>query len=231
MNRFKILAVLVGILVFAEGSGLIYFAHKAQKQARRLEALSQDLQSVEPGREKATKEKREFEGKYKNLLTEYEALKKDRDNVLVQTKRLLQEKRSSEGLEESVAELEEEKQLLEAANEEVLDQNEELQAKIEELEIEQSALEEERDEFEELYEKAQAGTAITELRNKASVLEKANKEIVSTWTNEYKTLKDEFRQATKEVGKLKENKDKAEAKVEELSEELAALKKDAFGPA
>ena len=36
MNRFKILVIVVGLLIFVEGSGLIYFANKYQETRSKM---------------------------------------------------------------------------------------------------------------------------------------------------------------------------------------------------
>ena len=92
MKQFKILAIFVGILVLVMGAGLLYFAHRSQEQSEKEAELTKTLEGIEPGYKKLNREKMEADSKYSDLLKEYNALRSDRDNVLIQTKRLLQEK-------------------------------------------------------------------------------------------------------------------------------------------
>ena len=224
MKQFKIVAIFVGILVLVMGAGLLYFAHMSQEQAEKEAELTKTLEGIEPGYKKLSKEKMEAESKYAELLKEYDALRKDRDNVLIQTKRLLQEKNDFEELKASMPELQEENLLLEGEKQRALEQSRELEEDIKDIEAAKAAVEEERNHFQREYESLQKSSAIKGLTQKISNLTKENKTITDVYRKKYDTLEKDFKQVDKKSGKLQESLDKAEAKIGVLEDKLAELK-------
>lgn len=109
MNKFKLSIILVGVLIFAESVGLIYFAARSQDLSRKLEAMT-------PGYQKLSQDDLALKNKLADLLKENQVMKVDRDNVLAQTKSLMGERTRANELAASlekanagVAKLEKEK--------------------------------------------------------------------------------------------------------------------------
>lgn len=221
MKKFKILITLVVMLAFAEAIGLMYFAHKFQSSSKQLETVTR-----EPGYEEIKMENKGLKDKYAELLEKYGVLERDRDNVLLQAKRLLEERRSNVGMEASLENLETEVRLLREDKNKLLSQNEGLSAKVEELGGIKAELEAERDGFKEAYENAKKASAIRDLEKKISSLEKENREALSGLQKKYNTLDKEFDRSQKEIERLKDDKYNAAIKIKELSESLKESKRD-----
>jgi chromosome segregation ATPase len=225
MKRIKIIAILIGILVFTSGAGLVYFANRYQNQTEEIETLAKELKDVEPERRKLDRENREFKSKYTNLLQEYEALKGDRQNVLLQTKRLLKEKGEYLGIEESLSDLQKEMKLLETEREEALEQAQAAQGEFRKLQSIHLDLEKEKDDYRKKYERIQKGIALKELQEKLSQIEEESKETASSLQKEYDALVRDFNDAEKELSKLQEDKNKKEARIKVLRDSLGEYKK------
>ncbi len=78
MDKFKILIILIIVFIFAEGAGLIYFANK-----------SQQIKKARPKIEEISAEKQELERRYEEVSLKYKVVERDRNNLLIQTKRLI----------------------------------------------------------------------------------------------------------------------------------------------
>ena len=96
MNKSKILALVIGILILCEAIGVIYFASKTYNLSRKNQAMAAKIESIQPGYARMTKESeesmaksREAIAKYKEMEKELESVKADRENILAQTKNLL----------------------------------------------------------------------------------------------------------------------------------------------
>ena len=137
MNRFKILVVLVGLLIFAEGSGLIYFATKYQEMITFSNAskLSGDTKDA-----KAVLDVKTDTSEYRQLLSKYEAIKLDRDNLIVQTKRIFSEKRESQELIEKVESLEKSNRELSIARDKAVNASNDLEKRLEAIKVAQKGL-------------------------------------------------------------------------------------------
>lgn len=225
MNKFRILVTLVFILLIAEGAGIVYFAHKSQE-------LSKSAEDKEPIYRKLSREKQELSKKYTGLLNKVEGIERDRDNVLAQAKRFIEEKKRSKELEASLEESEAGKESLNLEKKEILEQNKELKKTIEGLKNRQAEIEKlqkeiglERDQLKEDYENVKKGTAIKELQDKASLLQEENKNILSTLEKERGASNKKLQLAEKELTKLKSSNDSLEKDVMDLREGLEAFKK------
>lgn len=95
MNKLKVSIILVGVLIFAESIGLIYFAARSRDLSRKLEEIT-------PGYQKLSQDEPELKNKLAALLKENATLKADRDNVLAQTKGLMGEKNRANELAASL---------------------------------------------------------------------------------------------------------------------------------
>lgn len=148
---------------------------------------------------------------YTELVKKYEMIKRDRDNLLIQTKRLLEQKRSNRELEEDFEKkLQTDKELLEGEKNQILGVNQKLREEIknllQKLDESQVKLESERERFEMLYEEAKRGTRIKELEKTISELKKDARQQISLLKEENK----------KEIYLLKKEKE----------EEISALRKE-----
>ena len=98
------------ILIVAEGLGLVYLKYKSS-------GLNEKMQGIGPQLESISKEDKEMRSKYNDLLKENEAVKEDRNNLVVQAKTFLVERTHAseveKQLEESVAKAQKEKEGLE----------------------------------------------------------------------------------------------------------------------
>ena len=214
MNKFKIPIILIGVLIFGESAGLIYFAYKSQGLARQLSQAQKRLQEIAPNYERLSKEEQDLKSKYTDLLKESEAIKEDRANLLVQTKNLLGEKGRAEELAASlgkansdIAQLRKEKQDLES-------QTVALKDEISKLEGSEAKLIKERDEFKLAYEKARKDTTIKELKNEIANLGKVKSNLESNLKNK-----------DKEIEQLQAQRTKLEGTKEQLSGQVKEQKK------
>ncbi|MFH1867911.1 MAG: tetratricopeptide repeat protein [Candidatus Omnitrophota bacterium] len=234
MNKFKMMAICVGILVFVEGAGVLYFAHRAQ-------ALSEELENVAPGLKEELnilkKEKQKLEEERSSLADENERIKKDRENLLAQTKFLLNHKAKAEELDNAMKALEAKKQEIETGltsrNKELEDtlrserekfgtehsalkqQNSKLQGVVKQLMYIQKEVESERDYLQEAYDKLKDKSTITEF-----------KKTISNITKDNKDLDNKFKLAERDTEKLKDLKNKADARIESLETSLDEYKKN-----
>ena len=107
MNKSKILALVIGILILCEAIGVIYFASKTYNLSRKNQALTAKIETFQPGYAKMSRESEEAEAKsreavtkYKEMAKELELVKADRENILAQTKRLLANRARVQDLED-----------------------------------------------------------------------------------------------------------------------------------
>lgn len=234
MSKFRMLAISVGILIFIEGAGLIYFVYRTQKLTEKLESVAPELK-----RELLVlkKTKQEAEEEHRALTNENEKLKSDRENLLAQTKFLLKHKAKAEELEGSLAAITAKKEEIEttmtAKNKELEEmlkaereefgkahsglkqQNSKLQGVIKQLMYIQKEVEKERDYLQEAYDK---------LKDKSTI--KEFKKTISNLTKDNKNLDNKFKLAERDKKKLEGLKNKADARIESLEEDLAKYKKD-----
>lgn len=248
LNKITILAILVGALIFAEGSGLIFFANKSQKLSKELARLSKEKERVEiqlPP-EELVKEQKELQGKYLELLKKFEAVKADRDNLIIQAKRLLEEKKPKEPGEtdSTPAEFKAEIERLKAQKNEAVGENQRLYEEITQLKNAQAGLEAERDGYKQDYEKVKEGTAlgksytkINEMRKEIIALKEENKKMqegnkitITDILKRSSAVRTELEKTQQEIDKLKkqigDEKAKAKADADNLNKRLAKLNSD-----
>jgi chromosome segregation ATPase len=158
----------------------------------------------------------DFKTKYEDLVKEFDALKQDRDNVLAQTKRLLEGKAKLMELEELQAKWEAQNQALDAKNKELDAQNQKLQADANKLQNTQESLSLELDQLKQEYEKLQKGTAIVELKDKIAVMQKEQNEIEKL----NKDKEDIAKKRQEEIDKIKQDNEEAKAKIGELTKRI-----------
>jgi chromosome segregation ATPase len=208
MNKFKIPIILIGVLIFAESAGLIYFVSKSQD-------LSKKLETIKPGYQKLSQEEQELKSKYAGVLKENEVLKVDRDNILAQTKSLMGERSRANELTVSLERSNLEVSQLQKGKEEIQNYNLSLKEEIGKFLEEQKRLTRERDDFKVAYEKARKDNIIKELNNKISNLQKEKNNVEGNLKNKQG-----------EIDKLTGQKSKLEAENERLTAQLKGYKKN-----
>jgi chromosome segregation ATPase len=207
-NKVKLLAVLIGFLVFSESAGIIYFANKAQE-------FSKKFNKLEPNYEKLNQEQKELKDKYDVSVKENEAIKADRSNLLAQAKVLIADNSRMGELEEEISKLETEKQDMLKNKEDMNGQNQKLQEVVKQLMNSQAQTAQERDSFKASYEKARKEDIVKEMKKQVADLQKEKDRLSSELVNIQK--KSELLAAQK----AKLDKDK-----ESLENELKDYKKD-----
>ncbi|MFH1782904.1 MAG: tetratricopeptide repeat protein [Candidatus Omnitrophota bacterium] len=177
------------------------------------------------------------EEEYNELMKQYEAVKNDRDNILYQTKRLLNERKDTAQLREAIELAQKEKEAILKEQEDLKHKIEGLQAKISKLESEKSNIESERDSFKESYNSMLKGTEINKIKHEMADMEKKYKEDMDILKKEleFKTsdLRDEnaylskdLKVAQKVAEKLKTYKEDAEKKIQALDSKVNQFNKD-----
>jgi len=189
MNKIKVTVITAVLLIFIQGIGF--------------------------GQEQGVSAVQESPKDYESLLKEYQELKHDRDNVLSQTKRLLQEKSAAADLETTVKKLQEEKKVVELEKEEISKKILALEDNIKQLQDVQAEISKERDEIKAAYEKINSTGAIKELKDKISGLQK-----------EKNKLEADLGQAKKNIEHLSEQKIKTETENDKLTAGLEEYKKN-----
>ena len=209
MNRFK-MVILVAILIFFETPAFAFF-DKPQPQPKPSEA-QQPKESEEVAR--LTSEKGELIARCDKLQKDYEELKKDRDNILYQTKILIAEKNKYADSADNIKKLEEEKKSLEAEKGETQKGMLSFEEQIKELEKRQAQLTEENNYLKMAYRKIKL-TSGKDWARRAAYLEKENQ-----------TLNDKLKKSKLKVDELNRKDTVQNAKIKELEKRIAELKKD-----
>ena len=102
MNKSKMLALVIGILILCEAIGVIYFASKTYNLSRKNQALTAKIETFQPGYTKMSQESEEARTQYKEMAKELELVKADRENILAQTKNLLANRARVQELEDEL---------------------------------------------------------------------------------------------------------------------------------
>ena len=209
MNKSKMLALIIGVLIFCESLGIIYFASKTQALSRRNREMAVKIEGFQPGYAKMDQESREAVAQYKEIVKELESVKADRENILAQTKSLLASRMRAQELEEEIGKVKASVQTIEDAKQKIKEQNLVLKARVKKLRDDLTQLTAARDELQSTNDKLQNNTMVKDLNRKIAVLQKE--------------LKNNSDAAGKEKNKVDANLKAAERKVIQLSEENKEL--------
>lgn len=235
MNKSKILALVIGILILCEALGVIYSASKTYNLSRKNQALAAKIETFQPGYAKMSRESEEAEAKsreavakYKEMAKELESVKADRENILAQTKTLLANRLRAQELEDELGKVKASIQPVEDARKKEEEQNLVLKAQVKKLKAERAQLTAERDEAKLSYEKLQSNTLVKELNTKITGLQGELKSAVaaantvkSQAESDLKVAEKKNSQLTQENAKLAALKEQLTAKVEEKENGLA----------
>jgi len=175
MNKSKMLALVIGILILCEALGVIYFANKTYNLSRKNQAMAAKIESIQPGYARMTKESeesmaksREAIAKYKEMEKELESVKADRENILAQTKNLLANRARVQELEDELGKVKASLRPVEDARKKEKEQNLVLKTQVRKLKDERAKLTAERDEIKSSYEKLQDNTLVKELNTRSA---------------------------------------------------------------
>jgi len=235
MVRVKALAVIVGLIIFAEGSALIYFVTRYQKVK---ETTGVTVSEKKDGKTLSLNAATDV--KYRELLSKFEAVKADRDNLLKQAKRYFTEEKDTRRLEEFAANLKEHNRELEAEAEEyknrymILEQElartavlkEEMEGELENLEkrysgktrkIEKSKYMERIDDLQ---------TKIVKLNKEKRDMEKEHKKTLNDILKDTADANVQLNQAERELERIKKEKEGLTSRYENRVEDLESRLKD-----
>ena len=224
MNKFKILAAVIGILIFSESAGIIFFATRSQNLYKKSRELTTKLEGVAPGYEKMYKESQEISAKYKQLETEIENLKADRENLLAQAKGLLGERAKAAEFQQL---LDQNKAQIESAAKKIgglKNNNLGLIQEIKRLRMVQGQLIKERGQLQAAYEKVQKGALVKELNNKIAKMQKDFSRDIANLQKEKNKAVSSLEQSQKQLAALNEKQTKLIAERDQLSSGLKAGK-------
>lgn len=215
MNKAKLLAIAIGILILSQALGIVYFADRAKKLSHKSAEISAQLKDIQPSYEQLSQQQEQLQEKYNALTKEHEAVKIDRNNLLAQVKRLLGDRARAEDLQEGMDKASIDMQARVKEIEEIKKFNIGLRDEINRLEVIQARLIEERDSFKEAYEKSKRDTQISELRGEISRLNRENK-----------GLERELSRRQRDLNRLSEASSRQEAEIEKLNGQLSEYKKN-----
>lgn len=223
MNKLKALIVVIAVLIFSEGAGLIYFAYKSNQFYKKSQDLSKKLESLEglkPNYERLTQEEQRLKNEYANLLRENEAMKEDRNNLLTQAKKLLADSARAKELATSLEKIQEDIKSLQNKKDALDSQNQRLNEQLQQVTKAREQLTEERDKFKLAYEKARKDTIVRDLKREISNLQSEKNELSSV-----------FNRTQKEKEQLADKRDDLEKEKYDLTNALTKYKNmytDAF---
>ncbi|MBN1871159.1 MAG: tetratricopeptide repeat protein [Candidatus Omnitrophica bacterium] len=240
MSRFTILVILVGILIFAEGSGLIYFATRYQqsRQAVTTQREETKVAVIKP----TEKESPAIDASYEELLSKYEAIKKDRDNLLSQAKKYFSEKKDVQDSGETATKLKQVNEVLAEERNKAVAMSKLLQDEIENLRNQQSQLIKEKEDLQKMYDDAKRGSPderyvkkinnllaeITSLKKAEIDMKRQHNEVVVDMSKETTRAKSELQRAEKELEQVSKEKDiqtrLADKKIQDLNKNLRESK-------
>ncbi len=220
MNKTKLFALLIGILVITEGIGLVYFAHRAKTASKEKEDIIRS-QSVQRETVVYKKADPKLQKMYDELMEKYKAIKADRDNLLSQAKRFLSEGKTERELQATVAKLKRENELLKLEKEGALTQNDKLRDEIEQLRAQKSKIVagetdrlKSRTELKESKVSEKKASEKSSLKKKSASREVAKERKVKTY------------RLTKQISKLKERVSELKKTNKELKEKYKSIESD-----
>ena len=228
MNKSRILALVIGVLIFCEALGVIYFANKTQNLSRRNQEMTAMVERFQPGYTKMSQESQTAVSQYKEIVKELESVKADRENILAQTKSLLANRMRAQELEDELGKVKASIQPIEDARKKEEEQTLVLKAQVKKLKEERAQLTAERDELQSVNDKLQDNTMVQELNDKIAGLQKGLKNNSDAASKEkskvdadLKAAEKKITQLTGENSKLTALKEQLTAKVEEQESGLA----------
>jgi tetratricopeptide (TPR) repeat protein len=160
--------------------------------------------------------------KYEALLKQFEALKRDRDNVLAQTKRLLGGKSKLVEMEDLQAKIQSDNQALSEKNKALEIVNKKLEAEMSALKSSQESLAQEMNALKKDNEAFQKGTAINEIKDKMAELQKNHDKEIVELQRKFDPLRKYLQDAEKEIEKQNKAKENTARKNKDIIDKLRA---------
>ncbi|MBI5149350.1 MAG: hypothetical protein HZA28_01070 [Candidatus Omnitrophica bacterium] len=225
MNKTRVLVAVIGVLILAEGFGIVYFASSANKFQRilrndqeRVAKIKKPAPAAVPNCPKGDVDRqcRETMEKYDDLLKELEAVKADRANILTQTKTLLGERGKSAELQDELARVKSSVGTIEKSKQELEVKNKVLQSKIGELHEARARIALELEEMKLAYERVQNNTAVKDLNAQITELQKSLKIEKADAKEESKKNETAVNTIKKELAKVAGQRDKLAVANEQL---------------
>ena len=234
MNKTRVLAAVIGVLILAEGFGIIYFAGSASKSQGLLRKnqgmmakIKKPASAVVPNCPKADvdQECREAMKKSDELAKELDAVKADRANVLTQTKTLLGERGKSAELEDELSRVKSSVGTIEKSKQELETKNKALQGKIAELHAARARAALDLEQMKVAYEKIQNNTAVRDLTAQIVDLQKSLKMEKVRAQEEGKKSGASVKTIEKELAKSNDQRNKLAVANEQLKTQVGESEK------
>ena len=222
MNKSKMLALVIGVLILCEALGVIYFASKTNNLSRKNQALAAKIETFQPGYTKMSRESQDAVAQYKEIVKELESVKADRENILAQTKSLLANRMRAQELEDELGKVKASVQTIEDAKQKIKEQNLVLKAQVKKLKEERAKLTAERDELKFANEKLQNNTMVKELNSKIAGLQKELKNNSDAASKEKSKVEADLNAAEKKITRLTGENSKLTALKEQLTAQVEA---------
>ncbi len=222
---FILVVILVAIIIFAEGSGLVYFANKSQRLSKQIEKQkAEGLKVSKPGYEKLRKEMNELKEKYAALEKKYKAAEEDRGNLVRRVKALAAGESRVKELEETLKKMQVERDSIDKEVNRLRDDNFALMGEVKQLKKTEELLAEERDGLKSLYEKAKSKTPIKMLKKQLAASRNENKKLdagIKRAQGNLKNLQKSLEKTQRSVIKLTEQNIGLAAEIKQLKKQLA----------
>jgi tetratricopeptide (TPR) repeat protein len=202
MDKFKFLIILIIVFIFAEGAGLIYFAHRSQKLKKTKPVIVEKIVRPAGG----------YKEKYDQLALKYDALEKDRNNLLVQTKRMAKERGEVTSAKAALERVKNVKKLFDSEKKEFEKEKLELMAQLDKYKIDMPAVEEENNTL-----KASLESLKTELNAARS------EDVVKTYEGKMAALTGQYQ---KEIGVMEKKCDELEAEIKVARKEAQKIERN-----
>ena len=234
MNRTSVLAAVIGILILAEGFGVIYFAGSASKSQGLLRKNQEMMAKIKkpapvpvPSCPKANvdQECREAMKKSGDLAKELEAVKEDRANVLTQTKTLLGERGKSAELEDELIRVKSSVGTIEKSKQELEAKNKALQGKIAKLHAARARVALDLEQMKVAYEKIQNNTAVRDLNAQIVDIQKSLKMEKAKSQEEGKKSESSVKTIEKELAKATDQRSRFAIANEQLKTRVSESEK------
>ncbi|MDP3041239.1 MAG: tetratricopeptide repeat protein [Candidatus Omnitrophota bacterium] len=223
MNKLKLKTIVAGGLILIAGIGLMFFANKSKNLSRKLQDLSGRLEEISPGYQKLSQEESALKDKNAQLFKENEAIKIDRENLMVQIKTLLQERSRANELAVSLEKANNDLAALAKEKSQLQDSNLNQKDEISRLLAAQKKLIAKWDTLKAACEKAETTVRIKELNRNIGDLQKEKAAI----QNSAKRKEDEFDQLRQQKSKLDSENISLKLQLKDCQQGLAeAMKKN-----
>jgi chromosome segregation ATPase len=211
-NKVSLILVIIGILLFFESAGVIYFANKYQLIYNQTQVFNKQMEDCKSEYEKSIQQ---IQKDSRAVSRDYEAVKQDRNNLLVQVKNLLADKSRVKELEDSVNQSSQYVEVLKKEKLEIQSSNVSMQEELKKLDMEHDTLLKERNDFKAAYDKAKKDDTVKKMGVQIEELKKENIK-----------MRTSLKAREKNIDILKSEKGKLEALSDSLKKQTTEVKKN-----